>query len=67
LAQFMHSQKCSILFADVGNPKKRPPSIRMRSLEQPGFAHFEIISFFGTRVITRDGSMLRSPERAAYQ
>ena len=42
-AQLMQSQKCSIRLADVGNPKKRPPSIRMSNREQRGLAHLEII------------------------
>jgi len=41
--QSMHSQKCSIRLAEVGKPKKRPPSIRISNLEQRGFAHLEII------------------------
>jgi hypothetical protein len=39
----MQSQKCSIRLADVGNPKNRPPSIRMSNREQRGLAHLEII------------------------
>jgi hypothetical protein len=37
--------------ADVGKPKKRPPSILISNLEQPGLAHLEIITVdrFNTR------------------
>jgi hypothetical protein len=47
----MHSQKCSILFAEVGKPKNRPPSILISNLEQPGLAHLEIISLDSTSVL----------------
>jgi hypothetical protein len=51
LEQCRQSQKCSILLADVGKPKKRPPSILISNLEQPGLAHLEIITVdrFNTR------------------
>jgi len=44
LEQCRQSQKCSILFVDVGKPKKRPPSILISNLEQLGLAHLEIIT-----------------------
>jgi hypothetical protein len=44
LEQCRQSQKCSILFAEVGKPKKRPPSILISNLEQLGLAHLEIIT-----------------------
>jgi len=53
-AQVMQSQKCSIRLADVGNPKKRPPSIRMSNREHRGLAHLEIIRLPGKITHTFD-------------
>jgi hypothetical protein len=39
----MHSQKCSMVFPLVANPKNLPPSNRISILEHAGLAHFWIM------------------------